>query len=104
MEAIKQFIMSGEKIGLIFFAMGIIIGVFKQHWLIAGVNTASKEELTKIDLEYVGKYFGIFSGVFGVILFNEYPYIYLNESVICMFSVFYNNNMCNELSWKKRSN
>ena len=69
MEAIKQFIMSGNYMGLIFIAAGILVGVFKQYWLIAGVNTASKKDLEMIDLEYVGKYFGIFFGVFGIILF-----------------------------------
>ena len=47
----------------------IIFRLFKQYWLIAGVNTASKKELKKMDVEYVGKYFGIFCGVFGLFFF-----------------------------------
>ena len=69
MEVIRQFIKAGETAGLVFMAIGLVVGVFKQYWLIAGVNIASKKELEKIDMKYVGKYFGIFCGVFGVILF-----------------------------------
>ena len=45
-----------------------MVGVFKQTWLIAGVNTMSKEKKAKMDLEYVAKYFGLFFGIFGGIM------------------------------------
>ena len=60
-NVIKQVITSSDitfvAIGLLFIIIAIVVGVFKQYWLIAGVNTAPKKELEKIDLEYVGKYF-----------------------------------------------
>ena len=69
---IKQVVKSVEVIplliGLFFIAIAVIVGVFKQYWLIAGVNTAPKKELEKIDLDYVGRYFGLFFGVFGGIV------------------------------------
>jgi len=55
-------------IGLIFTLIGIIVGVFKQYWLIAGLNTKTGSELAEIDLDYVTKYFGIFFGVLGLFL------------------------------------
>ena len=70
MEVFKQVINFGDvkisPIGLLFIVIAIMIGVFKQYWLIAGVNTTSKRELEKIDLEYVGKYMSIFLGIFGL--------------------------------------
>ena len=58
--------------------LGIIIPTFRLYWLIAGVNTASKEELRKIDLKYVGKYFGIFIGGLGLLLIlNPFIFSYL---------------------------
>ena len=55
-------------IGLLFIVIGIVVGVFKQHWLIAGLNTKSSSELTKMDLDYVTKYFGLFFGILGILL------------------------------------
>ena len=88
-EVIKQVIATPEDGGIVFAAIGLliivmgglIIGVFKQYNLIAGVNTAPKKELEKIDLEYVGKWMGIYSGIFGFIMVI-YPFIfkYLNIS------------------------
>ena len=54
--------------GFIFIVGGVIIGIFKQYWLIAGLNTKSSSELAKIDLDYVTKYFGLFFGIFGVFM------------------------------------
>ena len=53
----------------IFIGFAIIIGVFKQHNMIAGVNCKSKKELAKIDLKYLCNLFGIITGIFGLILF-----------------------------------
>jgi len=64
--------------GLALLILGIIIPTFQLYWLIAGVNTASKEELRKIDLKYVGKYFGIFIGGLGLLLIlNPFIFSYL---------------------------
>ena len=54
-------------IGLIFIAVGILVGVFKQYWLIAGDIYSAPKGMT-VDVDYIGKYFGIFFGVFGVTL------------------------------------
>lgn len=75
--------------------LGIIIPTFRLYWLIAGVNTASKEELRKIDLKYVGKYFGIFIGGLGLLLIlNPFIFSYLGlkstvrfAQLITIFSV-----------------
>lgn len=61
--------------GLGLLILGIIIPTFRLYWLIAGVNTSSKEELRKIDLKYVGKYFGIFIGGLGLLLILN-PFIF----------------------------
>ena len=83
MDIIKQVLSSLDVealiIGLLFIVIGIVVGVFKQYWLIAGVNTAPKKELEKIDLNYVGKYFGIFCGGLGVILIvGQFVFLYFN--------------------------
>jgi len=71
-NVVKQTVKSVDVVpivlGLFFIIIAIVVGVFKQYWLIAGVNTAPKKELEKIDLDYVGKYFGLFLGVFGGII------------------------------------
>ena len=75
--------------------LGIIIPTFRLYWLIAGVNMASKEELRKIDLKYVGKYFGIFIGGLGLLLIlNPFIFSYLElksyvkfAQLISIFSV-----------------
>jgi len=38
-------------IGFILIVLGILAGVFKQYWFIAGVNTMSKKKLNKIDMD-----------------------------------------------------
>ncbi len=48
--------------------IGIIIPAFRLNWLIGWVNTLPKEELRKIDLKYVRKYFGIFIGGLGLLI------------------------------------
>ena len=83
MEVIKQVITSGDVVvvglGLLCIIGAIAIGVFKQYWLIAGVNTTPKKELEKYDLEYIGKYFGIFFGIFGSIyMLSPFLFRYLN--------------------------
>ena len=66
-------------IGLLFILIAVVVGVFKQTWLIAGVNTMPKEKLAKIDLDYLGKYFGLFSGIFGgIVLISPFIFAYLN--------------------------
>ena len=55
-------------VGLLFIVIGIIAGVFKQHWVIAGLNTKSSSELAEMDLDYVTKYFGLFFGILGTLL------------------------------------
>ena len=87
MEAIKQFIMSGEIPGLLFVALGVIVGVFKQHWLIAGVNAASSKELEKVDIVYVRKYFGIFCGGFGALLFFS-PFVFRYLDIMMYYHSF----------------
>ena len=82
-NVIKQVITTPDvtfaAVGLLFIIIAIVVGVFKQYWLIAGVNTAPKKELGKVDLEYVGKYFGIFFGIFGfVFLISPFIFRYLN--------------------------
>ena len=83
MEVFKQVINFGDvkisPVGLFFIFTAIMIGVFKQYWLIAGVNTTSKKELEKIDLEYLGKYMGIFLGIFGLSLtISPFVFRYFN--------------------------
>jgi hypothetical protein len=55
--------------GLLFILIAIVVGVFKQTWLIAGVNTMSKEKKATMDLDYVAKYFGLIFGILGGIMF-----------------------------------
>ena len=67
--------------------LGIIIPTFRLYWLIAGVNTASKEQLRKIDLKYVGKYFGIFIGGLGLLLIlNPFIFSYLGLNSYVKFA------------------
>ena len=79
MDIIIGFIKQKEvAIGLFFIVIGVIVGVFKQYWLIAGLNTASgmtSKELAKIDLDYITKYFGLFFGTFGLFLVLS-PFIF----------------------------
>ena len=56
-------------LGLLFILIAIAVGVFKQTWLISGVNTMSKEKKAKMDLDYVAKYFGLIFGLLGGIMF-----------------------------------
>ncbi|WP_192930307.1 DUF3784 domain-containing protein [Alkaliphilus pronyensis] len=43
---------------MLLIVFGILIKYFKQYWLIAGYNTASKEEQEKIDIEKLGRFIG----------------------------------------------
>jgi len=58
--------------------LGIIIPVLRLYWLIGWLNSLPKEELRKIDLKYVLKYFGIFIGGLGVLtILNPFIFSYL---------------------------
>ena len=105
---IEQLIKSGGVVfigvGLLFIIIAIVVGVFKQTWLISGVNTMSKEKKAKMDLEYVAKYFGLFFGIFGgIIILGVLICTYLNIMkyfhslmpililVFCTFLILYFN-------------
>jgi hypothetical protein len=89
---IEQVIKSGgivfAGVGLLFILIAIVVGVFKQTWLISGVNTMPKEKLAKMDLEYVAKYFGLFFGIFGGILTLS-PFIFVYLSIMKYFFGFF---------------
>ena len=63
------------KVGLLFIVIAIVVGVFKQSWLIAGVNTMPKKEKEKIDLDYLTKQFGILFGIFGLLIISS-PFLF----------------------------
>jgi hypothetical protein len=75
-------------IGLLFILIAVVVGVFKQTWLIAGVNTMPKEKLAKMDLDYLGKYFGLFFGIFGGIVVIS-PSIFAYLSIMKYFPGFF---------------
>jgi hypothetical protein len=75
-------------IGLLFILIAVVVGVFKQTWLIAGVNTMPKEKLAKMDLDYLGKYFGLFFGLFGGIVVIS-PFIFAYLSIMKYFPGFF---------------
>ena len=69
MDIITDYIKQIEVIaGLFLICIGVVVGVFKQYWFIAGVNTMSKKKVDEVDLEYLGKWFGIFFGIFGLFM------------------------------------
>jgi hypothetical protein len=78
MDFIKQ-VISDFKIDLIvgsgIVVMGVIVPVFRLYWLIAGINTTPKEELRKMDLKYIGKYFGICMSVLGLLMILN-PFVF----------------------------
>ena len=65
--------------GLLLIVIAILIGVFiKQYWLMAGVNTMSEKEKAKFDLDFLGKYFGLFLGLLGLfVIFSQFVFILL---------------------------
>jgi hypothetical protein len=80
MDFVKQ-VISDFKIDLIvgsgIVLMGVIVPVFRLYWLIAGINTTPKEELKKMDLKYIGKYFGICMSVLGfLMILNPFVFSY----------------------------
>ena len=87
-------------IGLIFIAVGILVGVFKQYWLIAGDIYSAPKGMT-VDVDYIGKYFGIFFGIFGVtlmlspFLFNyldmkhEYRFLFMFCGILSFVGVLF---------------
>ena len=69
----------GLGVGLLFILLGIVVGVFKQTGLIAGINTMPREKLAKMDMDYLAKYFGLFFGVFGgIMILGVFICTYLN--------------------------
>jgi hypothetical protein len=82
------------KIGLLFIVIAIVVGVFKQSWLIAGVNTMSKKEKEKMDLDYLAKQFGICFGIFGMFmvlipfLYNLLNLNHGHRAIIMMIAIF----------------
>lgn len=98
MDLVKQ-VISDFKIDLIvgfaILVLVVIIPTFRLYWLIAGVNTTPKEQLRKMDLKYIGKYFGICMSGLGLLLilnpfvfsyFELKPYIQFIQ-LITVFSV-----------------
>jgi hypothetical protein len=55
-------------LGLLIILIAIAVGVYKQTWLIAGINTISREKKARLDLNYLCKYFGVFFGMLGGII------------------------------------
>ena len=92
MDIIKQTLGSDDIkfviIGLILILIAILIGVFKKYWLIGGINTMPKKELAKIDLDYLVKWFGIFMGIFGFIIFLS-PFIFRYLNIMKYLSLFF---------------
>jgi len=98
MDFVKQ-VISDFKIDLIvglgILVLGVIVPTFRLYWLIAGVNTTPKEQLRKMDLKYIGKYFGICMSVLGLLLILNpfvFSYFELKPSIqfiqlITVFSV-----------------
>ena len=80
-------------VGLLLTVIAILIGVFKQHCLIAGVNTMSEKEKAKFDLDFLGKYYGLFLGLLGLfVIFSQFVFIpiemKLENRIAIILSVF----------------
>jgi len=90
-DVIKQVINSSDvvavAIGFLLIISAIAIGVFKQYWLIGGINTTPETELEKIDLKYTRKYFGIFTGIFGIAYFLS-PFIFRYLNIMEYYTTF----------------
>ena len=56
-------------VSLLFVFLGIAISRYKCYWLIAGYNTASKEEKARIDIENVAKHMSRMCYLIAFILF-----------------------------------
>ena len=76
LEVIKHVFTTGSDASLlnlfgafILLSAALIVGVFKQYNMIAGVNCKSKKQLAKMDLKYLCNVFGVITGIFGLILF-----------------------------------
>jgi uncharacterized membrane protein len=52
-------------LGLLIILIAIVVGVYKQTWLIAGVNTMSREKKARFNLDYLCKFVGWILGVLG---------------------------------------
>ena len=65
--------------GFFIIIIAILVGVFKMYYLMAGVNVMSKEEKTKIDLNYLCNSFGILLGILGLfVLLSPFIFDYFN--------------------------
>jgi len=104
MSEIIDYIKNKDVIfGLVFIVFGILAGVFKQYWFIAGVNTTSKKELEKVDIDYLTKFCGIWFCIIGLFcalspfLFDHFNLKHrkLIEAIVCVsiitFGVLYLN-------------
>ena len=87
-DFIKQVISSGERGGLFFIVIGIIVGAFNFYELIAGTETISKKELAKIDLNYLCKSFGILISIFGLLVFLR-PFLFANRTIAGIVEISY---------------
>jgi UDP-N-acetylmuramyl pentapeptide phosphotransferase/UDP-N-acetylglucosamine-1-phosphate transferase len=71
-------------LGTAILLLGIAIPRFRWYFLIAGLNTRSKEDLSKMNLRFIEKYFGWFTKTMGLlIILNPFVCVYLGyESLI----------------------
>jgi len=69
-------------IPIIFILFGILIKYFKQYWLIAGYNTASKKEKEKIDIEKLGSFIGNSMFLLAAINLSGYLLRYLGYKLL----------------------
>ncbi len=56
--------------GITMLFMGVVVHKFKAYFLISGYNMYSKEEKTKVDIQAIGKLFGLFGYSNGVIFLS----------------------------------
>ncbi|MGL5614646.1 MAG: DUF3784 domain-containing protein [Sarcina sp.] len=95
---------------ILFIAMGIAIDKFKCYWLIAGYNTASKEEQENVDIEKMARVMAYFLYVLALLLVimaiiePYYPNITIIVPVVIVIStialVFY----CQRFDHNEKSN
>ena len=83
-------------IGIFFIAIGLAIHRLKWYFLISGYNTMSKDKRANVDVESLGKLFGIYSyangGVFllaGLLHILDFEIILIPAIVFTMFSTIY---------------
>lgn len=104
MENIFIFLM-----GILFIAMGLAMDKFKCYWLIAGYNTAGKEEQEKVDIKKLSRVMAIMCyGIAGAIIIPAllepyYPGISSIIGVILPFLVIGTVIYCQRFDSNKRS-